>query len=75
MLTVIYQSSNTKTIFRNISFLYEQTQKCKTKPHPNDKYNVIDGRVYLKSKSPFEGVWHETHIPYDIHEVKKIKPI
>ena len=30
---------------------------------------VIDGRTYLKGKSPFEGVWHDNYIPYDINEV------
>ena len=49
---------------------YNRTNKCKTKPNPNDKHIVVDGRTYLKCKSPFEGVWHDTHIPYDIHEVK-----
>ena len=53
---------------------HRQTHKCKTKPHPNDKCNIIDGRAYLKGKSPFEGVWHEYHIPYDINEVEN-KPI
>ena len=50
---------------------HHPTNKCKTKPHPNDEYINIAGRTYLKGKSPFEGVWHETHIPSDIHEVNK----
>ena len=48
---------------------HNQTNKCNTKPNPI----VVDGRTYLKGKSPFEGVWHDTHIPYDIHEVNKNK--
>ena len=44
--------------------------KHKTKPHPNDEFIAVDGRTYLKGKSPFEGVWHGTHVPYDILEVK-----
>ena len=35
---------------------HNRTNKCKTKPHPNDKCIVVDGRTYLKGKSPFEGV-------------------
>ena len=31
---------------------------------------LVDGRTCLKGKSPFEGVWYDTHIPYDTHEVK-----
>ena len=27
---------------------HHRTNKCKTKPHPNDKYIVVDGRAYLK---------------------------
>ena len=50
---------------------HNRTNKCKTKPHPNDIYIVVDGRTYLKGKSPVEGAWHDTHVPYDIHEVKK----
>ena len=52
---------------------HNRINKCKTKPNPNDTYIVVDGRTYLKGKSPFEGVWHDTHIPYDIHDVK-VKP-
>ena len=62
-------------MFINTPNIYQQTQTCKTKPHPKDKHNGIDGRVYLKGKSPFEGVWHETRIPYDIHALKQTKPI
>ena len=54
---------------------HQQTNTCKTKPHPNDKFIVVDGRTYSKGKSPFEGVWHDIHVPYDIHEVYKTKPI
>ena len=50
---------------------HNRTNECKTKPHPHDQYIVADGRNYLKGKSPFEGVWHDTHVPYDIHEVKQ----
>ena len=27
---------------------HNRTNKCKTKPNPNDKYIVVDGRTYLK---------------------------
>ena len=27
-----------------------QTQTCKKKPHPNDKYTIVDGNVYLKTE-------------------------
>ena len=49
---------------------HDRTNTCKTKPHPKYKRIVVDGRTYLKGKSPFEGVWHDTHVPYDIHVVK-----
>lgn len=30
---------------------------------------MVDGRTYLRGKSPFGGVWYDTHTPYDIYEV------
>ena len=46
---------------------HQRTNKCKNKPHPNDKYVIVDGRVYDKGKSPFEGVWYDDHIPFDLN--------
>ena len=43
-----------------------QSQKCKKKPHPNDNYVIIGGRVYLKGESPLEGLWHDDHTPFDV---------
>ena len=54
---------------------HHKTKKCELFRTRNDNYLVVDGRSYLKGKSPFEGVWHDTHEPYDIHEVYKTKPI
>ena len=45
-----------------------QTQKCKSyvKPHPNDNYIIVGGRVYLKGESPLEGVWYKDHTPFEV---------
>ena len=43
-----------------------QSQKCKKKPHPNNNYIIVGGGVYLKGKSPLEGVWHSGHIPFEV---------
>ena len=62
-------------MIEHVPNLYQQTQACKTKQHPTYIYiyiyNVLGGRVYLKGKSPIEGVWHDIHIPYDNHAVEK----
>ena len=51
------------------------TKQHKTKKYElfktrNDNYIVVDGRTILRGRSPFEGVWHDTHTPYDIYGVK-----
>ena len=43
-----------------------QSQKCKKKPHTNDNYIIVGGRVYLKGESPLEGVWHRDHTPFEV---------
>ena len=43
-----------------------QSQKCKKKPHPNDNYILVGGRIYLKGESPLEGVWHADHTPFEV---------
>ena len=45
---------------------HHTTKKCELFKTRDDKYIVVDGRTYSKGKSPFEGVWHDTHVPYDI---------
>ena len=43
-----------------------RSQKCKKKPHTNDNYIIVGGRVYLKGESPLEGVWHRDHTPFEV---------
>ena len=47
---------------------HHKSKKCELLKNRNDDYIVVDGRTYLKGKSPFEGIRHDTHIPYDIYE-------
>ena len=42
------------------------SNKCKKKPHPNDNYIIVGGRIYLKGESPLEGVWHADHTPFEV---------
>ena len=46
--------------------LSQKTNKCKNKPHPNDNYIIVGGRIYLKGESPLEGVWHKDHTPFEV---------
>ena len=48
---------------------HHTSRTCEVLKTSNDNY-IPTGRTYLKGKSPFEGVWHDTHMPYDIHEIK-----
>ena len=43
-----------------------RSQKCKKKPHTNDTYIIVGGRVYLKGESPLEGAWHRDHTPFEV---------
>ena len=51
---------------------HQKSKKCKSyvkpieKPHPNDNYIIVGGRVYLKGESPLEGVWHCDHTPFEV---------
>ena len=48
---------------------HHKTKKCELFKTRNANYIVVDGRAYLRGKSPFEGVRRETHSPYNIYEV------
>ena len=48
---------------------HHKTKKCEVFKTRNENYIVVDGRTYLRGKSPFEGVWHDTPTPYDIYGV------
>ena len=41
--------------------------KCELFKTRNYNYIVVDGRTYLKGKSPFEGVCHDTHTPCNVY--------
>ena len=45
---------------------HHKSKKCELFRTRNDKYVVVDGRTYWRGSSRFEGVWHDTHVPYDI---------
>ena len=51
----------------------EPSQKCKKKPHTNDNYIIVGGRVYLKGESPLEGVWHSDHTPFEVKKHASIE--